>query len=239
MSAIVATGLQKSYTTGAVTTQVLFGIDVTVEPGELTLLVGPSGCGKSTLLALLSGLTAPDAGAVQVLGQDIWSLSSAERDAFRLAHVGFVFQGFNLFTALTAQEQVAYVLERMGLPSPEAAHRAREALREVHLDARTHLRPRELSGGEKQRVAIARALAKRPKLLFADEPTSALDSKNGLACIELIRHIAKEHGAAALCVTHDPRLVAYGDRILHMEDGRIVADERPAQQHNPEVFTHA
>jgi putative ABC transport system ATP-binding protein len=234
MTAIQANNLSKSYKVGSITTQVLFDVSASVAPGELTLLVGPSGCGKSTLLALLSGLTKPDQGDVTALGQKVWSLSSKARDKFRLENVGFIFQGFNLFAALTATEQVAWVLERMGLRGREARREAEHALDVVGLSARKHLRPSELSGGEKQRVAIARALAKKPKLLFADEPTSALDSKNGLAVVELLRRIAKEDGAATLCVTHDPRLLAFGDRILSMEDGRIIADERPDEKKREE-----
>lgn len=225
--ALEARGVGKSYTVGKVRTQVLFGVDVEVEAGQLTLVVGPSGCGKSTLLAILSGLTAPDQGEVTALDKALWRLKPAQRDAFRLAHTGFVFQGFNLFGALTALEQVAFTLECMDVRSAEAMDRARAALEAVGIGPRMHLRPMELSGGEKQRVAIARALAKQPKLLFADEPTSALDSHNGLAVVGLLRDIALRQGAAVLCVTHDPRLLAFADRILRMEDGRIVADERP------------
>ena len=225
--AIAAHGVSKSYTVGKVRTQVLFDLDVAVEPGRLTLVAGPSGCGKSTLLAILSGLTAPDSGEVRALGTPLWNLKPALRDAFRLEHTGFVFQGFNLFSALTAVEQVAFSLECMEVRSAEALSRARTALEAVGLGSRMHLRPMELSGGEKQRVAIARALAKQPQLLFADEPTSALDSQNGLAVVQLLRDIAHGQGAAVLCVTHDPRLLSFADRILRMEDGRIVADERP------------
>lgn len=225
--AIEARGLSKSYTVGKVRTQILFDLDVAVEPGRLTLVAGPSGCGKSTLLAILSGLTPPDEGEVQALGKALSTLKPAERDAFRLKHTGFVFQGFNLFAALTAVEQVAFTLECMQIGSAEALARARQALEAVGLGARMHLRPVELSGGEKQRVAIARALAKQPRLLFADEPTSALDSENGLAVTGLLREIAHQQGAAVLCVSHDPRMFSFADRILRMEDGRIVGDERP------------
>ncbi|WP_374659274.1 ABC transporter ATP-binding protein [Phenylobacterium sp.] len=228
-----ARGVNKSYTVGKVRTQVLFDVDVGVEAGQLTLINGPSGCGKSTLLAVLSGLTAPDAGEVEALGEQIWRLKPAQRDAFRLANTGFVFQGFNLFSALTAIEQVAFTLECMEIGAREAMSRAREVLESVGLGPRMHLRPMELSGGEKQRVAIARALAKRPRLLFADEPTSALDSHNGLAVVTLLREIAHQQGAAVLCVTHDPRLLTFADRILRMEDGRIIADERPVAPESP------
>ncbi len=228
MKAIHAAKVDMSYTVGKITTKVLFGIEITIEPEEFTLLVGPSGCGKSSLLAVLSGLSRPKAGNVECLGTDIWALSDRQRDAFRLREVGFVFQGFNLFPALTATEQVSFVLERMGQTSSEARARAIAALEAVGLADRLHLRPRELSGGEKQRVAIARALAKRPKLLFADEPTSALDSKNGEIVVALIRDLAARQGASVLCVTHDPRVQRHAQRILHMEDGRIVAETAPA-----------
>ncbi|APR53914.1 ABC transporter ATP-binding protein [Sphingomonas koreensis] len=226
-AAIDAREVSKSYTVGQVRTQILFGVSVSVMPGELTLVVGPSGCGKSTLLAILSGLTLPDQGEVDALGNPICRMKAGARDAFRLANTGFVFQGFNLFNALTAEEQVAYVLQCMKVKPAEARQRARAALEAVGLGPRMRLRPFELSGGEKQRVAIARALAKQPRILFADEPTSALDSHNGHAVIALLRDIAHNQGAAVLCVTHDPRLLSFADRIIHMEDGRIIRDERP------------
>lgn len=228
--AIDARAINKSYTVGQVRTQILFGINVAIMPGELTLVVGPSGCGKSTLLAILSGLTPPDQGEVHALGAPLSQMKASGRDAFRLANTGFIFQGFNLFNALTAEEQVAYVLQCMKVKPAAAMERARAALEGVGLGPRMKLRPFELSGGEKQRVAIARALAKQPRILFADEPTSALDSHNGHAVIALLRDIAHNQGAAVLCVTHDPRLLGFADRIIHMEDGRIIGDERPAPQ---------
>lgn len=231
-AAIVATSVSKSYTVGQIRTQVLFDIDISINPGELTLISGPSGCGKSTLLAILSGLTKPDQGRVVALGSCIWEIKPSERDSFRLKNTGFVFQGFNLFSALTAEEQVAYVLQCMKIPPAEALERARAALRSVGLEHKKHLRPLELSGGEKQRVAVARALAKCPLLLFADEPTSALDSKNGQSVTELLREIAHANNAAVLCVSHDPRLLEYADRVIKMEDGRITYDsntERPSK----------
>jgi putative ABC transport system ATP-binding protein len=136
-----------------------------------------------------------------------------------------VFQGFNLFPALTAEEQVALPLTYQGLKSAEARRRAVEALAAVGLEARRHLRPLELSGGEKQRVAIARALAKQPQLIFADEPTSALDSANGQTVVRLLHEAARSRGAAVLCVTHDPRLLEHADRVVSLEDGQIRSDD--------------
>ena len=206
--------------------RVIDSIDLTIAAGEVFFLLGPSGCGKSTLLAILSGLLKPDAGRAIALGEDLARLSPIELERFRLHHTGFVFQGFNLFPALDALEQVALPLGYLGLDDATARARARRALEEVGLGNRLALRPAELSGGEKQRVAIARALAKEPQLLFADEPTSALDAANGQIVIDTLHRIAKTHGATVLCVSHDPRLVAHADRVLAMEDGRILADSR-------------
>jgi putative ABC transport system ATP-binding protein len=227
MAALVADALMKSFVTGTVRTDVLRGLSIRVGSGELTLVAGPSGCGKSTLLAILSGLLRPDGGRVVALGQDLGRLEAPELEEYRLRHTGFVFQGFNLFPALDAVEQVALPLGYLGLADAEARRRAIAALEEVGLGSRMRLRPRELSGGEKQRVAIARALAKEPQLLFADEPTSALDGGNGQIVIDTLHRIAHAHQATVLCVSHDPRLIAHADRVLAMEDGAILSDSRP------------
>jgi putative ABC transport system ATP-binding protein len=219
--------LVKSFRSGRIDTPVLRGLSLDVLAGELTLVSGPSGCGKSTLLALLSGLLRPDAGEVEALGESLWSLDDQALERFRLHHTGFVFQGFNLFGALSAVEQVMLPLGALGFTRRQARERALVALDEVGLSARSQLRPAEMSGGEKQRVSIARALAKNPKLLFADEPTSALDAANGQMVIDLLHRLARTHGAAVLCVSHDPRVVAHADRVLYMEDGRLLDDMRP------------
>lgn len=228
MSALVATGLCMGYTSGKLRTEVLRGLSLEVEAGRLTLIAGPSGCGKSTLLSILSGLQRPDAGSVVALGEDLYKVKGNRiaRDQFRLQHTGFVFQGFNLFSALTALEQVMLPLGYMGVDDRAARARGRAALEEVGLGERMHLLPAELSGGEKQRVAIARALVKQPQLLFADEPTSALDAANGQIVIDTLRRIAHEHATTVLCVSHDPRLVHHADRVLEMEDGKILDDRR-------------
>ena len=226
MNALVADSLSKSFTTGAVRTEVLRDLSIEIAAGELTLVSGPSGCGKSTLLAILSGLLRPDAGRAFALGQELARFRPAELERFRLHHTGFVFQGFNLFPALTALEQVMLPLGYLGLDDAAARRRAADALAEVGLGSRMRLKPAALSGGEKQRVAIARALAKEPQLLFADEPTSALDAANGQIVIDTLHRIARTHGATVLCVSHDPRLVGHADRVLAMEDGRILSDRR-------------
>ncbi len=222
--ALVARGIKKRFKTGRTFIEVLHGVDFEARHGELTLIMGPSGSGKSTLVAALSGLLRPDEGDVLALGEPLWAKSAGRIDRFRLDHCGFIFQGFNLFPSLDATEQVEQVLKYCGVSRAESRMRARAALEEVGLGQRLHQKPSELSGGEKQRVAIARALAKAPSLIFADEPTSALDSTNGQVVIQLLHRAAVERGAAIVVVTHDPRLEAHADRVIHMEDGRILDD---------------
>ncbi len=227
-STLVAEGVCKAFISGRVRTQVLDGLSLRIEPAELTLISGPSGCGKSTLLAILSGLQPVDRGRVTALDSDLGGLDLRALERFRLLHTGFVFQGFNLFSALSALEQVELPLDYLGLGRKESRYRAVQSLDEVGLRHRMRLRPAELSGGEKQRVAIARALAKQPDLLFADEPTSSLDAANGQMVIDILHRIARTHGTTVLCVSHDPRLIHHADRVLAMEDGRILSDTRPA-----------
>ena len=219
-----ARGLTKAYLIGKNRQQVLQGVDFNAYHGQVTMVMGPSGSGKSTLVAALSGLMRPDAGEVIALGENLWEKKPRQLDQFRLEHCGFIFQGFNLFPALNATEQVMQVLKYLRVDKHEARRRAEAALQSVGLGARMSQRPAELSGGENQRVAIARALAKSPQLIFADEPTSALDSKNGQIVISLLHEAAKARGAAIIVVTHDPRLEVHADRLIRMEDGRILSD---------------
>ena len=237
--AIEAKGLVKRFKSGKAWVEVLKGVDFDAKHGDLTMVMGPSGSGKSTLIAALSGLLRPEEGRVDVLDvDDLWKFSSGRIDKFRLDNCGFIFQGFNLFPALTALQQVETVLKFQGLTSGQAKKRAITALEEVGLGPRLHQRPAALSGGEKQRVAIARALAKDPKILFADEPTSALDGKSGEIVIKLLRAAATERGAAVICVTHDPRLEAYADRVIHIEDGKILDDQRRIPDPNAILASH-
>jgi putative ABC transport system ATP-binding protein len=233
-------GISKAFVTGKIRNQVIKDSSLDIFPGELTLVVGPSGSGKSTMLSMMSGLLRPDTGHVLALDTDLWTLSERDLDRFRLKNCGFVFQGFNLFNALTALENVILPLQYLGVSGPEAARRAQSALIEVGLRDRAHLRPAELSGGEKQRVAIARALVKEPALIFADEPTSALDKSNGQIVIDLLKRIAAERGATVLGVTHDPRLLSHADRVIHLEDGVVVRDEKgQSASHEPREIEHA
>jgi putative ABC transport system ATP-binding protein len=184
--------------------------------------MGPSGSGKSTLLAVLSALLRPDSGQVHALGQELSRLSEREQEEFRRRHCGFIFQGYNLFPALTAREQLEMVLRwGDGLPRAEARRRTDEMLALLGLTKKARLRPAQLSGGEKQRVAIGRALVKEPDLCFADEPTSALDWAHGEQVVEMLRAAAHERGATVLVVSHDARIVPFADRVFHLEDGSL------------------
>ena len=237
-TAISAHGLYKRFKTGRTHIEVLKRVDFDALHGDVTMVMGPSGSGKSTLVATLSGLLKPDEGQVTGMGEDLWNLKSTKLDRFRLDHCGFIFQGFNLFAALTALQQVEIILKYKGMPRRQAREKAAQALTEVGLESKLGQRPSELSGGEKQRVAIARALAKDPQLIFADEPTSALDGENGQVVIKLLHRAAKQHGAAVICVTHDPRLETYADRVIHLEDGRILDDRRTEHAANISGAAH-
>jgi putative ABC transport system ATP-binding protein len=221
--------LTHSFGQGEARTTVLREVTLRLPRGELLLVMGPSGSGKSTLLALLSGLMRPEDGQVLALGEDLWGLSPFAQKQFRQRHFGFVFQGYNLFPALTARQQLEIVLRWGEGAAPEAARdRAEEMLHLLGLGEKQGLRPAQLSGGEKQRVAIGRALVKEPEFLFADEPTSALDWKHGRQVVELLRTAASTRGACVFVVSHDVRIVPYADRVFHLEDGRLDGQELTA-----------
>lgn len=218
--AIVATDVEMVYHSGSQDYRVLCGVDLTIQQGDIQLLMGPSGSGKTTLLSILAGILTPTAGSVKLLGQEITNMSRAQLAHFRLENIGFIFQGFNLFPALTASENVEVALKVKGVRGASNRRRmAHELLSQVKLDDRLNHLPRDLSGGQKQRVAIARALAGDPQIIMADEPTAALDSHSGHAVIELLRQLAKQSDRTVLIVTHDPRLVDVADRVAILEDG--------------------
>lgn len=229
-----ASGLSRSFGTGSTQTYALQDVGITLRKGEMNLLMGPSGSGKSTLLAVISALLRPDTGRVRSLGQDVWKMSERELERFRLRHCSYIFQGYNLFPALTARQQLEVVLRwGEGVTPREAAARADRVLGQLGLSKRAHLRPTELSGGEKQRVAIARALVKNPSFVFADEPTSALDWENGQQVIELLTETARSNGATVLVVTHDHRLVPFADKVFEMADGQLRTDTEVAHVFDP------
>ena len=222
--------ITKTYGDGAKRRTALDNVSLDLFPGQLALLMGPSGSGKSTLLAVASGLLEPDSG--QVLAEDngelrdVWAMTSKQREDFRLRTTGFVLQGYNLFPALTARQQLEIVLKWGGYASGGDARRQADAMLErLGLTPNRHKKPAHLSGGEKQRVSIGRALVKNPSFLFADEPTSALDWENGQTVMELLRDAAHERGASILVVSHDHRLLPYVDVYYHLEDGHL--EERP------------
>jgi len=222
---IRASGITKIYREGTADFRALSDVDLEIRAGELTLLMGPSGSGKTTLLSILGCILRATNGSLEVLGESVEKLAEAELPRIRRAAIGFVFQGFNLFPALTTVENVALALDVRGVKRREAETRAAELIREVGLAEKSKSYPADLSGGQKQRVAIARALAGDPPIILADEPTAALDSTSGKNVIELLRRLAHEDGRAVVMVTHDPRVLSYGDRIIHLEDGRIVGEE--------------
>jgi putative ABC transport system ATP-binding protein len=229
-AALTGSDLSRSFGTGETKSYALKGVSVELRQGEVNLLMGPSGSGKSTLLAVLSGLLRPDGGAVGALGHDVWRMSEEEMEQFRLRHCSYIFQGYNLFPALTAREQLEIVLKwGEGCSSREARQRADRVLGQLGMSNKAHLRPAQLSGGEKQRVAIGRALVKNPTFVFADEPTAALDWDNGRQVIDLLTQNARERGAMVLVVTHDPRLVPFADRVFELADGQMHSEGTPSQ----------
>jgi len=223
---IGAQGLSKIYHEGTTELRALRGVDLEVRAGELTLLMGPSGSGKTTLLSILGCILRASDGKLEILGEDVGSLPESELPRIRREAIGFVFQGFNLFPTLTAAENVALALDVRGIRGAAGQKRGEELLAEVGLAQKARSFPADLSGGQKQRVAIARALAGDPPILLADEPTAALDSTSGRTVIELLQRLAHKHGRAVVMVTHDPRVLTFGDRIIHLEDGRILKEER-------------
>jgi len=232
-TALIGSSLTRSFDSGGDRSFALKGVSVEFRQGEMNLLMGPSGSGKSTLLAVLSGLLRPDSGEVGAMGHNVWGMSDDEMEAFRLKHCSYIFQGYNLFPALTAREQLEIVLKwGEGCSTRDARKRADHVLTQLGMANKAHLRPAQLSGGEKQRVAIGRALVKNPKFVFADEPTAALDWENGQHVIRLLTENARERGAMVLVVTHDPRLLPYADRVFNLVDGELVREGSPDRQHN-------
>ena len=216
---ILAKGVEMAFQSGQQRFQVLQGIDLEIRSGDIQLLMGPSGSGKTTLLSILAGLLTPTTGKVYLLGEEITKMSRTKLSRFRRQNIGFIFQDFNLFPALTAAENIEAVLNIKGIQGKAARYQAQALLEQVGLGLKANQKPGDLSGGQKQRVAIARALAGNPRLIMADEPTAALDSHSGHTVIELLRHLAKEGGCTVLMVTHDPRIIDVADRVAHLEDG--------------------
>jgi putative ABC transport system ATP-binding protein len=215
-------GLKKSYGSGQSSVPVLHGVDLESHPGELLIISGPSGCGKTTLLSMACGILRPDEGRIELFGRDLGSLSERELALVRRRDVGFVFQQFNLMPTFRARENVAVPLLISGMAYQPALRRAEEMLEALGLGERTEHFPSQLSGGQQQRVAIARALVHRPRLLICDEPTSSLDAASGQATMRILRESLLATERSVVVVTHDSRVFSFADRIVSMEDGRII-----------------
>jgi putative ABC transport system ATP-binding protein len=205
--------------------------------GEILMLVGPSGCGKTTLLSAIAGTLRIESGTIHVFGKALHRMSGGALTKFRAAHIGFIFQQFNLIPTISVAENVGIPLLIQGVRNGEAIKRSRAALDAVGLGDRWKEHPNKLSGGQQQRVAIARALVHEPPLVICDEPTAALDSHNGEIVLELFRNVARSPDRAVIIVTHDNRIFSYADRIARMDDGEIVGEEQ--QTHvEPPHFIH-
>ncbi len=223
--AIAVTQLTKKYDEGTNGTLALRGIDLDVHAGELLMLVGPSGSGKTTLLSLMGCILTATSGSIRIAGREVVGLNEKQLPAIRLQHIGFVFQGFNLFPTLTAGENVELMLDLKGVSAAKAKTRAHALLEQVGLGQKYESFPSDLSGGQKQRVAIARALAGDPGIILADEPTAALDSHTGRTVMEMMSDLAHKRGRAVVIVTHDSRVLSFADRIVKIEDGAIASPE--------------
>ncbi len=217
---IIRTGnLKKSYMPGKVEVKALNGVDTSIEQGEFVAIMGPSGGGKSTFLNLIGMLDTPTSGEIYIGGSDVTKMNSSTRAEYRLKHIGFVFQFFNLFNELTAVENVMFPM--MLNKQSGYKDRAKELLGLVGLGDRLNHLPSELSGGQQQRVTIARSLANNPKILLADEPTGNLDTRSSIEIIELFRKLNMERGQTIVMVTHSPEIGGMADRIIHFRDGNI------------------
>ena len=220
--AISMTHLNHYYGQGSLRKQVLFDINLQIDRGEILIMTGPSGSGKTTLLTLMGSLRSIQDGSLSLLGQDLLNVSKEQMTLAR-RDIGYIFQAHNLLNFLTVYQNVEMALEIHAVTALEADTRIRNVLRAVGLEHRIDYYPSDLSGGQKQRVAIARALVSQPKIILADEPTAALDKQSGRDVVEIMQRLAKEQGSTILLVTHDNRILDIADRIISMEDGRLVA----------------
>jgi putative ABC transport system ATP-binding protein len=215
----------KGFGSGDTRTEVLKSVDFEARLGELLMLVGPSGCGKTTLLSVIAGTLGVDQGEVEIFGSPLYKMDTRAVTRFRAAHIGFIFQQYNLIPTLTCVENVSVPLRIQGATAAVAEKKAAEMLERVGLGPRLHHRPGMLSGGQQQRVAIARALVHEPRLIICDEPTAALDSENGAKVMDILSTVAKGADRCVIIVTHDNRIFRHADRMTHMEDGRISATD--------------
>ncbi len=232
MAVLELTNVSQTFGEGELAVQALKPTSLSVAPGELVALLGPSGSGKSTLLLAISLIQPPTTGRIVIDGQTLYDNgpTGVDERAFRLRKIGFIFQQHNLIPFLTAQENVALMLQLNGASRREAGRRAKDLLDYLEMGHRADSLPARLSGGEQQRVAIGRALANEPALILADEPTAALDTERGTKVMGLLRKIAQERGSAVITVTHDHRMIEGFDTVYHMDDGRMARVDRTDPQ---------
>lgn len=221
MSAIEVKNLVKTYGAGETSVHALKSVDLNVDESELLLLLGASGSGKTTLISIMGCILSATSGSCKIRGIETINLPQSKLQKIRLENIGFIFQGFNLFPALTTQENIEIALDLKGVRGGLGKKKAAELLERVGLGEKLKTYPADLSGGQKQRVAIARALAGEPNIILADEPTAALDSTSGKLIMDLLQELAHEKNRAVVVVTHDNRIFDYADRIVEIEDGKI------------------
>jgi len=226
MNVIEVKNLVKIYDAGEVKVRAVNGITTNFEQGEFTAVVGPSGSGKTTFLNMVGGLDRPTEGEVFIDGTNIWNLTSHQIIDFRMNNIGFVFQAYNLIPVLTAGENVEFIMHLQGRPKKEREQRTKELLEAVGIGDRIKSRPSKLSGGQQQRVAVARALASRPKFILADEPTANLDSTSTSGLLELMSQMNRKYNTTFIFATHDQRVMDKARRIITIEDGKILSDEK-------------
>ncbi len=224
MYVIETKDLSKVYDNGAVPVHAVNGVDLNIEDDEFTAIVGPSGSGKTTLLNMVGGLDSPTAGTIVVNGKDLSRMRENELINFRLNHIGFVFQSYNLIPVLTAKENTEFIMLLQKRPKKERDARVLSLLKEVGLSDKINKKPSELSGGQQQRVAVARALAAKPDFVLADEPTANLDSKSATNLLNIMARLNKEEGTTFIFSTHDQRVIDRARRVITLEDGKIVKD---------------
>ncbi len=218
--------ISKVYEETKIPVRAVSNVHVHIERGEFTALVGPSGSGKTTLLNLIGGLDRPTEGYIEVGGVNITNLKDNELIDFRLHNIGFVFQSYNLIPVLTASENIEFIMLLQGRPKAEREARVHELLREVGIEDKHDVRPSELSGGQQQRVAVARALASKPRFVLADEPTANLDSVSAGNLLDIMAKLNKEENMTFVFSTHDARVIERARRVITLQDGRVVSDER-------------
>ena len=226
MEIIKTTGLTKTYQNNTLKVEAVKQVDLSISEGEFTAIVGPSGSGKTTLFNMVGGLDDITAGNVEIAGTNISNLKENELIDFRLNHIGFVFQAYNLIPVLTAKENVAFIMLLQGLSEKERMQRSENLLKQVGLGDKFDSRPNQLSGGQQQRVAVARALASKPRFVLADEPTANLDSQSTSTLLDLMAEMNKKENITFLFSTHDQRVIDKARRVITIEDGKIISDEK-------------